>query len=508
MNVGDANPFRLTDQPEPEFSPVWSPDGKTIALMRLTGADQVSLVLKPVAGGAERIATSWRSPAVPFWEQATRIRHLDWTPDGGSLIVSAPPSDQAPDNSHNLFVLSLASGERRAITHAPPAQFDLLPAVSSDGRHVAFVRDTGVLASSLWIVDLGSGAEPRKVAIPGFEEVAITGVQWTPGGREVIFAADVTNLGMLWRTVPFSAQEPTRVEGVAFPVARNAFSISRNGGRLAYESRLIDMNVWTLDVAGRTPPQQVTQSTRIDYFGRFSPDGSRIVFASNQTGSFQIWICDRSGANAQMITHMDHGTSGAPVWSPDGKWIAFDSREGDNADLYKVAASGGPVIRLTDNPGADVTPSWSRDGRSIYFSSTRSGRTEIWKLPASGGAATQITRNGGTFPMVAPGGDRIFFIRSDHDYSVWSVPSDGGEDRRELDRVNNRGFVPARDGVFFVLDGKIRFRDFKSGRVREIAAPARRLLPILDLSPDGKTLSITQIDQMQQDLMLIDHLVW
>jgi len=89
-----------------------------------------------------------------------------------------------------------------------PAQFDLLPAVSSDGRHVAFVRDTGVLASSLWIVDVESGAEPRKVAIPGFEEVGITGVQWTPSGREVIFAADVTNLGMLWRTVPFSGQSP------------------------------------------------------------------------------------------------------------------------------------------------------------------------------------------------------------------------------------------------------------------------------------------------------------
>jgi Tol biopolymer transport system component len=119
MNVGDAKPFRLTDRPEPEMSPVWSPDGKTVALLRLTGADQVSLVLKPVAGGAERVVTNWRAPAVPFWEQAARIRHLDWTPDGRSLIVSAPPSDEAPGDSRRLFVLSLASGERRAITHAP-----------------------------------------------------------------------------------------------------------------------------------------------------------------------------------------------------------------------------------------------------------------------------------------------------------------------------------------------------------------------------------------------------
>ena len=99
------------------------------------------------------------------------------------------------------------------------------------------------------------------------------------------------------------------------------------------------------------------------------------------------------------LTDMKAGSAGSPNWSPDGKWIAFDSTKSGNNDIYVVSAEGGPVRRITTDPTEEAVPRFSRDGRWIYFGSNRSGSWQIWKMPSEGGKAIQITRDGG---MVGP----------------------------------------------------------------------------------------------------------
>jgi Tol biopolymer transport system component len=89
---------------------------------------------------------------------------------------------------------------------------------------------------------------------------------------------------------------------------------------------------------------------------------------------------------------------GSPRWSPDGRWIAFDSTAAGSPDVYVIGAAGGTPRRLTMEPLADIEPSWSHDGKWIYFVSDRGGQSHIWKAPFAGGPARQLTQgDGGEF---------------------------------------------------------------------------------------------------------------
>jgi dipeptidyl aminopeptidase/acylaminoacyl peptidase len=85
-------------------------------------------------------------------------------------------------------------------------------------------------------------------------------------------------------------------------------------------------------------------------------------------------------------------------WSPDGRWIAFDSRAAGNPNIYVISAQGGVPRRLTSEPFGHFMPSWSPDGKRIYFKSDRSGSDQIWWIPASGGSLTQLTHRGHVRP--------------------------------------------------------------------------------------------------------------
>ena len=76
-----------------------------------------------------------------------------------------------------------------------------------------------------------------------------------------------------------------------------------------------------------------------------------------------------------------------PSISPDGKTIVFTYK----GDLYKVSASGGAAVSLTQNEAHDFMPVWSHDGKTIAFASDRYGNFDIFTIPASGGAVQRLT---------------------------------------------------------------------------------------------------------------------
>ena len=76
----------------------------------------------------------------------------------------------------------------------------------------------------------------------------------------------------------------------------------------------------------------------------------RLAFVSNRSGNQEIWVSRRDGSQAAQLTSLRAQNTGSPRWSPDGRWIAFDSCELGNSAIYVVASGGGVPRVLTADP--------------------------------------------------------------------------------------------------------------------------------------------------------------
>ncbi|MBU1099184.1 MAG: peptidase S41 [Bacteroidetes bacterium] len=116
-----------------------------------------------------------------------------------------------------------------------------------------------------------------------------------------------------------------------------------------------------------------------------SPDGKQIVFSYDS----DIWSVSIDGGTASRITAME-GDESRPVYSPDGKWIAFTSTQAGNSDIYIVPAKGGKITQLTFNDATDNMESWSWDSKSIYFTSNRFNVMTAFKMDIAGGTPVRL----------------------------------------------------------------------------------------------------------------------
>lgn len=107
---------------------------------------------------------------------------------------------------------------------------------------------------------------------------------------------------------------------------------------------------------------------------QISHDGARVAYVvssmdgTKNTYLTNIWIADVASGRTWQLTRGD--SDGDPAWSPDDKWIAFDSGRDEKSQIYRISLEGGEAQRLTDLPNGASGPSWSHDGSRILFSAT------------------------------------------------------------------------------------------------------------------------------------------
>ena len=111
-----------------------------------------------------------------------------------------------------------------------------------------------------------------------------------------------------------------------------------------------------------------------------SPDANEIVFSYEG----DVWKMNSDGSNAFRLTAMD-GRETNPMFSPDGKWIAFTGRQEGNANVYIMPAQGGKIIQLTYHDSQDRVESWSWDSREVYFTSSRYNDVSAYSVSIMGG---------------------------------------------------------------------------------------------------------------------------
>lgn len=257
-------------------------------------------------------------------------------------------------------------------------------------------------------------------------------------------------------------------------------AISPDGTAVAFTYK---GDIFTVPVAGGT----ATRLTTLDSYESapvWSPDGSKIAFASDREGNFDIFVMDRNGGTPKRLTR--NSAKETPVaFSPDGKYVIFSAAIQDPAEsalfptarlgeVYKVPVEGGRTVRMLAVPAESM--SWGPDGKWFLYQDrkgmedirrkhhTSSVTRDVWRYDVATGKHVNLTDRGGEDlnPVVSPDGRTAYFISErggDKSLNVWSFPVD---DPSRMTKVTDFTVHPVRflsvaaDGTLaFTYDGEL-----------------------------------------------------
>ena len=321
-------------------------------------------------GGAER-------------QVSTSGTHVAWAGDSKSVLIRDREANTRPFGIYQVFLDTL---ERRQLTQAPVGAGDWRFEVSPDGSTLAFIRFEKVGIADVYVV-------PWQAANRGGSRTGTPpsrGCRGRPTVGRLSTRSTSRQPSRLWRIHANSAT-PDRGSPIAdIPVAAMNPSISRpmpgQPARLAFQTITRDFDLQLTDLDARLvndilESQPFSNSTRIEGSARFSPDGSRIAFASFRSGAPEVWVAERDGSGLRQLTTL--GARGVCDWwmVPGRHTDRVRSRSRRQYRRYLVGADGGHLRRLTTEPTMEGVPSWSRDGQWIYFVSTRAGAIpDVWRV--------------------------------------------------------------------------------------------------------------------------------
>jgi Tol biopolymer transport system component len=488
---------RLTSDPAMDLCPTWSPDGRQIAFARVTGDRLVLFVTSPLGGGEQKLT------------EYIGYVGLSWSSDGKNIAIAAKASSTEP---WSIWSVAVLTREKEQLTHPPPGVSfgDTWPTYSPDGRYIAFTRMRELSTPALYVMPLPHG-DARLLT----DRYSPTAPCWTVDSRELVFSSTgFTGAYELWR-ISKDGGEPASVPARGVRLDKPSIA----GRRLAYGAYAGNCDIWRVELSENRPenaqPKHLLSWTTDELSADISPDGRRVVFISNRSGSNEVWVCNSDGSKPVQLTDIRAGSTGSPRWSPDGKVIAFDSTKSGNSDIYVVGAEGGQPRLLTAETTEEVTPRWSRDGRWIYFGSNRSGTTmQIWKVPSEGGRATQITRDGGMAASESPDGYLYYSAQINQKKGIWRVPLSGGPETLVTEVTDVWCFWELTDrGIYFIASRHgpqltLCLYDLRTRRVKTLAYLEPDFDPSngVSVSPNGEWLLFSGDGEIPtSDVMLIDN---
>ncbi len=347
------------------------------------------------------------------------------SPDG-KLVAYTVTSYDMDENRGNadLWLLSPADGQSRRLTTHKAS--DGSPAWSPDGRRLAFVsKRDGDAAAQAYVIAVGGGEAERVTDMP----LGVSDLKWLPDGRRLAFVSHVIA----------GAESPEETKKKLEAREKNKVKARVSESRLYrfWDRWLVDdeyPHLFVLDLETRKVVDLLPGGKRLFDLqtgsGSYdiSPDGATIVFAANDTEAphhtldSDLFSVPTAGGEVKNLTPDNPADDRSPVWSPDGRALAYGREQKADAwpDYTRLAlldVASGRTRVLTDgweHGVGDVV--FSADGRTLVFTAEARARTSLFALDVQGAARPRELRRGGTLgdPGVTPDG-RVVFVENSLD---------------------------------------------------------------------------------------------
>ena len=316
-------------------------------------------------------------------------------------------------------------------------------ACASEGKGIVYVSEEDGNAE-IYVVDPESGDSYAVDSRPSSTE---SSPRWSPDGTYIAFVSGEP--GNLHIAVASSdGKEPVRrlasSEGTASAGNQESPRWDADGGQIAYVTDMdghSDVYVASHNIGDGEPgsPVRISSGDTEEFLGDWSPDGQWLVFSRRGGEEAQgLWLRNPAGVNLFQLTS---GNDLAPVWSPDGDAIAFVRNVDGNRDIYLLLPEDdddwrGPVKvePLIASPEADHSPAWAPDGDTLVYVSERNGNPEIYVVETDDdNPPLRLTTNEAedSQPVWSPDGKHIAFVSDLHgEGEIFVMDADGSNQQR------------------------------------------------------------------------------
>jgi serine/threonine protein kinase/Tol biopolymer transport system component len=372
----------------------WAPGGTIVWGRAVGGLMQVSS-----EGGSP---TALTKPDAANGEVADRFPFV--LPDGSAVIFSAGPAITAPDFSDwsHVVAQTLPAGERRVLTERGSS-----PQVANG--FLTYMVGYGLYTQPFNAAHLEVMGPRAAVPYMSFRRVPSGGGQYalSDNGTLVFARGERLPVQLVWadrhgKTVPL-------------PLAPGSYAIPRispDGSRLAMTMWEPESDIWTYDIAHGSLTRVTTDGN--SFWPKWTPDGSSVVFGRIRAGQGDIVLSVLD--NPVRVEELVYDAIGAYDWTPDGRTMVY----GRNGDLFVFRRSDIHAISpLWQSPAVEAGATFSPDGRWLAYQSDESGRREIYVRPFDRpGESRRVSKEGGSAARWARDGHELFFSRG---REIWAV---------------------------------------------------------------------------------------
>jgi dipeptidyl aminopeptidase/acylaminoacyl peptidase len=315
------------------------------------------------------------------------------SPDGKWVACVVSQASREKDRWHSDIWLFSTDGKRR-LQLTNRRHRDGSPRWSPDGGRIAFVApesDGDDAKSQLWIIPLEGGEAKHITSL----RQGVSSPVWSPDGKRIAFLARNPKPTDEKRDPKRPKVEVKEGRVLATDVKVIDSVRYRSSDLLPKEDR---RHIYVVAAEGGKP-RKITDGDGDQWLPVWSPDGKRIAFVSNRGRDLDwdlmqdVWVVPVAGGRARQLSTFAGGAT-SPTWSPDGKWIAYVGSPPPELfrierQLWVQPASGGEARCLTEASEAlPAAPQWSPDGTAIYFQCQEEGHVSLCRTDLQG----EITR--------------------------------------------------------------------------------------------------------------------